>query len=215
MTHQKGFSLIESLVTLVILMLGLLGLVGLQTRMAAAEMESYEREQGLALLNDMTQQLRNNARAAACYSTTGMDPKWVGTGAGTPGNCAVAPMPTATDGVDQAKQDLTDWHNALLGNSETTGSGGSLKRLGAMIDARGCVAPVAGTTKTYLVTVAWTGLTSTTVVKDYMTTTAAAGAAIDCASTAYADLATRRAVSALVRLPDLDCVPTATPTNCE
>jgi type IV pilus assembly protein PilV len=51
--RQRGFTLIEILVTIVILVFGLLGIVGLQAKATNVEMEAYQRGQALSLLRDM------------------------------------------------------------------------------------------------------------------------------------------------------------------
>lgn len=141
---NRGFSLIEVLVTIVILMIGLLGLAGLQTRAFTAQLESYQRSQALILLKDMADRIDANRKNAAAYVTA--SPLGVG------GTCTAA--------ATIASQDLCEWHNALLGSAE----GGTS---GAMIGARGCVleevAYVAGSgvAGVYQVIVSWQGMSST------------------------------------------------------
>ena len=59
-----GFTMIEVLITLIVLALGLIGVIGLQARGQQAELESYQRGQALALLQDMVDRI-NTDRAAA------------------------------------------------------------------------------------------------------------------------------------------------------
>ena len=56
--------MIEVLVSLVVLLLGLLGLVGLQAKAGHAEMESYQRAQAIALLQDITDRMNANRKDA-------------------------------------------------------------------------------------------------------------------------------------------------------
>jgi type IV pilus assembly protein PilV len=144
---DKGFSLIEVLVTIVILVIGLLGLAGLQIRALSSQMESYQRSQALILLNDMADRINNNRANAAAYVTTTP----LGNGYGS---C------TATGAGSAA--DLCDWNNELLGTAETQGTNNNV---GAMIGARGCVyqitAAASGVPGQYLVAVAWQGLNPT------------------------------------------------------
>ena len=144
---DKGFSMIEILVTIVILMVGLLGLAGLQVRALTSQMESYQRSQALILLKDMADRIDNNRANAASYITTTP----LGTNYGT---C------TATGAG--AAGDLCAWHNALLGSAEVDSSGNNV---GAMIGARGCVtqtaAAASGVPAQYVVVVAWQGLNAT------------------------------------------------------
>src|SRR4030067_781531 len=122
---NKGFSLIEVLVTIVILMIGLLGLAGLQVRALTSQMESYQRSQALVLLKDMADRIEANRANASAYVTT--TPR--GTGYGT---CAASGVGSAGD--------LGEWHDALLGAAEVDSSG---NKGGAMVGARGCIYEIA------------------------------------------------------------------------
>ena len=64
---QAGFSMIEILITIAILMVGLLGLAGLQTQVAAAEFEAYQRAQALVLVQEMADRMNANKKLAASY----------------------------------------------------------------------------------------------------------------------------------------------------
>lgn len=138
---QRGVTLIEVLVTIVIVVIGLLGLAGLQARIQVADIESYQRVQAVVLMQDMVDRLRSNRNEATSYITT------VGTGS------------TVTSAASGFQRDLYEWHNALLGASETDGSA----KLGAMIGARGCISAVTGKPFEFDVAVAWQGLTPTAV----------------------------------------------------
>lgn len=137
---QRGVTLIEVLVTIVIVVIGLLGLAGLQARIQVADIESYQRVQAIVLMQDMVDRLRSNRNEATSYSN-----KTAGKGS------------TVTSAASGFQRDLYEWHNTLLGASETDGSA----KLGAMIDARGCITPVAGKPFEFDVAVAWQGLTPT------------------------------------------------------
>lgn len=139
---QRGASMIEVLVTIVIIAFGLLGMAGLQSRLQVSEMEAYQRAQALVLLNDMATRIATNRTNAASYA---------GTTIGPTSNCA-----SDFSGSTALKQDQREWCNALQGASETTGSGGSLQKLGAVIGGRGCVAALGN--GEYMVTVAWQGM---------------------------------------------------------
>ena len=166
---NKGFSLIEVLVTIVILTIGLLGLAGLQFRALTSQMESYQRSQALILLKDMADRIDNNRVNAASYVTTTP----LGTGSAS---C------TAT-GAGSAG-DLCEWNNALLGAAELDSAG---NKVGAMIGARGCVyqivAAASGVPGQYVVSVAWQGLNNT------------ATPAVNCGQNQYGNEALRRVVS--------------------
>lgn len=152
--HDKGFALLEAMITLVIVVFGVLGLVGLQSRMMMAEMESYQRSQAIVLANDMAQRIMANPKGTPCY---------VGKEAGN-----VSAAPTACGGIAgtnavaiqaQVDADFTAWHNTLKGVAEKSGG----NNVGAMIGARGCIADIDTATpeRRMLVTVAWQGLSET------------------------------------------------------
>jgi type IV pilus assembly protein PilV len=150
---NKGFSLIEVLVTIVILVIGLLGLAGLQFRALTSQMESYQRAQALILLQDMANRIDNDRIYAASYVTATSSP--LGTGNTTYAGCV-------SGGTGSPGDDLCELNNALLGAAEADNTG---NKVGAMIGARGCIAQVvaaaSGVPATYMVSVAWQGINST------------------------------------------------------
>lgn len=136
---QHGGALLEVLVTIVILAVGLLGLAGLQLRLQQTEMDSYQRAQALVLLNDMVSRLSANRSDAQNYVTSNA----VGVGM----SC---PVSNAT----QQGRDISEWCNLLQGASEQIGT----SNVGVMLGGRGCIESIAP--NTYMVTVAWQGLTA-------------------------------------------------------
>jgi type IV pilus assembly protein PilV len=182
-SRDKGFSLVEVLVTIVILLIGLLGLAGLQGRALNAQMEAYQRSQALILLKDMADRIDANRANAAAYVTTALNPPYLGAGNAADANCSAK--------ATWQLRDSCEWNNALLGSAETLGG----NRVGAMIGARGCVyeiaAPAAGVPGEYLVAVAWQGLNST------------AAPAITCGQNLYSNEKLRRVVALPISLADL------------
>lgn len=170
--REAGTSMIEVLISIVIVVLGLLGLAGLQSRAQLAEAESFQRAQAVILLQDMVDRLQANKKVgSAAYDTGGA----LGTGAGAEKDCS------ALTGADL---DKCEWHNSLLGASE---SAGGLK-VGAMIGARGCVQVVrAAMPREYLVSVAWQGINPTVDPK-----------ASDCGDGQYIPPTTRRLLTSRV-----------------
>jgi type IV pilus assembly protein PilV len=145
---QQGVTLIEILVTIVIVTIGLLGLAGLQARIQTAELESYQRVQAIILLQEMVDRLKANRNEAIQYATSG-----AALGTGTALDCAAPP-------ASGYLRDLCDWSDTLKGASEVAGAA----KLGAMIDARGCITnPVTVMPYEFVVSVAWQGLTPTAV----------------------------------------------------
>lgn len=163
-----GFALIEVLVTLVVLLFGLLGLAGVSARANLLEVESYQRIQALALLQDMVDRFNANRMAAPCYA--GADPAAgleVGTDyAGAPA-CTLATdivgNPVSAGQQAQAVADILEWNTQLQGSAEIN-DGGS--KIGAMVGAVGCVRQIDATNNIYLISVAWQGLADTVAPTD-------------------------------------------------
>lgn len=139
--RARGFSLIETLVTIVIVAIGLLGIAGLQARLQLSEMDAYQRTQALLLIQDIADRMSANRAQAGSYLTTAGP---VGTGHDTSAGCS---------GKTGYERDLCEWSESLKGAAEQSAGGLSV---GAMIGARGCVETTA--TNEYRITVAWQGL---------------------------------------------------------
>ena len=125
---------------MLIVAFGLLGLGGLQMRLQLSDMESYQRAQALALLDDMANRMAANRDKAATYET----------GAGSPLGAGMT-CPTTSTTVQQT--DTAQWCAALQGAAEKLGN----LRAGAAVGARGCVESIGA--NQYLITVTWQGMT--------------------------------------------------------
>ena len=172
--QQSGFTMIEVLVTIAILVVGLLGLAAMQTLSTLAELESYQRSQALVLVRDMADRMTANKSQITSYvaSNVGLSVN----------DCSAY----ASDPTVGYKLDLCEWGNQLNGAAEVSGG----KNVGAMIGARGCVVRVDPVT--FVVTVAWQGLSRAGVPKEA------------CGAGAYGDDENRRTVSTVVRIALLD-----------
>lgn len=199
---QRGAALLEILVSILITSFGLLALAGLQTKMNSALMESYQRAQALALLQDMTQRLQANNKQDTAYVTSTYDKAVdgaVGKSDTVPGDCTTLVTPT------RAQSDLCEWSNALKGAAEgpdANGDGSPDSNSGAMIDARGCVEQVQAANPAtsvcipaiYRVSVAWQGLNATVAP------------AVACGKDKYgSDDTVRKVISARVVIPLPSC----------
>lgn len=173
--HQRGFSLIEVLVTLVILLIGLLGLAGLIRQSQTSEMESYQRVQALVLLRDISERVNANRGAAVSYIT------------GTTAPLGVSSSKDCSAPTTLADIDLCQWDAALKGAAETSGT----SKVGAMIGGRGCV--TSPSTNEYLIQVVWQGLSAT----------AAPPTSVLCGKDAYGDDKNRRAVTTVIQVGTL------------
>ena len=183
LNQQRGFLMIEVLITMFILVIGLLGVVGLQARAQQAETESYQRSQALILLRDMADRLNANRNNAATYVTTTP----LGTGDSNSGCTA----PATTVAIDKCA-----WSIALLGAAERTGTCDvttGANCVGAMIGARGCITQLDAVNRIYLIEVAWQGLSPT----------AAPPASVTCGANAYGAEELRRVVTTVIQIGDL------------
>jgi type IV pilus assembly protein PilV len=165
--------MLEILVTILIVAIGMLGLAALQGQAHTSELESYQRGQALVLLQDISGRIDGNIANAASYVTSAL-----GTGATDASDCTTL--------TTRAAIDLCEWSKALKGSSELKGTA----KAGAMIDGRGCVATTA-VTDVYMVSVVWQGLNKTSVPST------------TCGQNLYDSEATRRAVTMMIRIPNL------------
>ena len=174
MTHgsrlQRGFTLIEILVTIVILVFGLLGIVGLQAKATNVEMEAYQRGQALSLLRDMESRIAASRGVVsdgftqnALSSTNGS--VYLGAGAGAAdftdadGDCVPpANVATAAERLVAAKYEACEWGRQLQGVSAQEGT----TNVGAMIGARGCLIrmdpPENSAVADFYIVVVWQGV---------------------------------------------------------
>ncbi len=141
-SRQRGFSMIEVLITIAILMVGLLGLAGLQTRVSTAEFEGYQRAQAIVLLQDITDRMSANKKNIASYVVN---------------DIGVTGVVQDCTGKIGAPYDLCQINNELVGSSEKSAG----TNMGAMLGARACITATA-TPGLYVATVAWQGIVPTT-----------------------------------------------------
>lgn len=186
--RHSGFGLIEVLVALVITLVAVLGAVGLSVKTTQQEVESYQRVQALALLQEMVERMNTNRQAALCYSsgTVGLT---VGAGTTHVFACSIATAPLSTT-AQQARMvaDLAEWDSHLKGALEQTGT--TQVNVGAVIGALGCIVLIDATNHVYRLTVAWQGLGPTTSVPQNL-----------CGKGQYgADDKLRRTVNAVIHL---------------
>ena len=185
--QEKGFTLLEILITMVIIAFGLLALSSLQSKMQMTQLESYQRAQALILLQDMADRINANYSTAANYVTGTASP--LGTGDSQPVLCT-----SLTAGV---ARDQCEWSNALKGASETLAS----SNIGAMIGARGCVEQIQASNTNagvcapgiYRVSVAWQGLNKTSAPS------------LGCGAGLYGESSLQRVIATQITIGLLNC----------
>lgn len=108
MKPEKGFSMIEVLVTIVIVSLGLLGIAGIIVNGIKSNQSSYARTQASVLANDIIDRMRANR-------TTSESPE-------TPYNLTLAAATPDASSSNVAQNDLNQWRTALA-NTLPSGTG--------------------------------------------------------------------------------------------
>lgn len=173
---NRGFTLIEVLVTLVILTFGLLGIAGLMAKGQRASFEAFERQQAVSLASDMAERVRANRTQGAVYAAavrSGTSPvggegnQYDGLLHGGVKDCGTFTCTPA----ELAAYDVALWDGMLTGYSESVVVGGA--KVGGIVNARGCIDESVNTlgacpasqsyTRSLRISVAWQGNEDTVV----------------------------------------------------
>ena len=189
---QRGFNLLEILMTLFIITVGLLGLVGIQVFAQRAEQESYQRAQAIVLMSDIVDRLNTNRKGGLCYQITAdTGVPYLGTADGDkydPAGFDCPGLATIPEAVARAELDLNQIDDLVLGSAEQI----SGTAVGAMLGARACIGFDA-TTQAYTVAVAWQGMSKTFSPASWSASSTPA-IARNCAKDKYGDDTQRRVV---------------------
>ena len=151
MDRQRGFSLIEVLITLFVFAIGILTVAGLQLISKKSNYDAAQRTTAAMLGNDIAERMRTNLSsngiALADYIVEDL-------GGGTlsaPGTDCTA---TSCDKDQMAAWDLYEWEQALDGASEA-GAGG-------LVQPNACIRSdtTVGGAGVYHIVIAWRGVTA-------------------------------------------------------
>lgn len=122
MTHpasgERGFTLMEILISVLVLSVGLLGLASLQAAGLSANNSAYFRTQAIHLANDMADKIRANPVEV----TTGTFNN-VSAPVASPTDCSQGTNCTTTE---VAQHDIAEWYGSLA--SELPGATGTITR---------------------------------------------------------------------------------------
>ena len=151
--QQRGFSLIEALITLFVFAIGILTVAGLQLISKKANYDAAQRTTAAMLANDIAERMRGNlslnGAALSAYLVEDL-------GGGT----LVAPAPDCTvaecSRLELAAWDLYEWEQALDGASESSAGG--------LVEPNACIRSddVDGGAAVYHIIIAWRGVTPLT-----------------------------------------------------
>ncbi len=118
--QQKGFNLIEILVTVIILAIGLLGVAGMQLTGLKYSQGAYHRSQVVVMTNDIVDRMRANRAAAESGSYD--------IAIGDAANGVPCDVVMICNPVMMADADLAEWKQALAANLPS--GDGSIERNG-------------------------------------------------------------------------------------
>lgn len=144
---QRGFTLIEVLITVFIAGVGLLAVVGLQVMSKKFNYDAIQRTAAGTLAQAMVEKMRGNPGHLAAYLT---DDAGATTAAADCAGAAAACTPE-----ELAAHDLHTWGRLLLGDDVVVDG----ESVGGLVEPTGCITATT-TPGLYEVAVAWRGLTA-------------------------------------------------------
>jgi type IV pilus assembly protein PilV len=151
---QRGFSLIEVLVSTLVVSVSVLGMASVQVTAKRVGHEAVQRTSATSLTMDLIERMRSNPQALSSYVTTGIGG----------GSITVEPTPDCSDDgtngctfAELAAHDLWEWEQAIDGISETRLVGGDPVSVGGLLNPTACVAANGGEVA---VSLAWEGYQS-------------------------------------------------------
>lgn len=212
--RSRGFSMIEVLVSLLIIQVGLLGLVGTQVLAQRGEAEAYQRAQAVILLNDMVERLNVNRNYGACLAFTSISAGTPYVGVNDSGHFTTTNACSGGNDAAAVNASLGVWDRELQGAAERQGSTTGTK-VGALLNARGCITSVSttaaaggpsggSTITTYYLGVAWQGLTDSFSPLGFSSNNANAANIQNCGTGLYGPETQRRLVWTSVQIANLN-----------
>lgn len=153
---QRGFGLIEVLITMLVLAVGMLAAASLELFSKRSNFDAAQRTAAANLAQDLLERMRSNPEGLIDYIPAAE------LGGGTLGNAPPTDCSAAgsdCNATDVANFDLWQWEQALDGAMEQADGVAA----GGLVEPVACIAgPLAGGTGTYEVAIAWRGMNETT-----------------------------------------------------
>ena len=151
---QRGFSLIEVMVSTLVVSVSVLAMAGMQVTAKRLGHESVQRTSATSLAMDLIERMRSNPEALTSYVTTGIGG----------GSITAEPTPDCSDTgtnsctfAELATHDLWEWEQVLDGASETREVDGDPVPVGGLLNPTACIAVTGGAV---VVSIVWEGYQS-------------------------------------------------------
>ena len=155
--RQAGFTLIEILIAVIVLSIGLLGVATLQLTSKRGNFEAMQRASATMYAEDLVERMRANPGALGEYissASVSFDPGSPPTSQGyTDPDCS-----SNCTGVQLANDDVVNWWDQVVGQSEVGGTGGLVEPTGCLINPPDDPATDIREDNEYLVAIAWRGM---------------------------------------------------------
>lgn len=159
-TRQRGFTMVEVMITVLILAVGMLAIAGLQMTAKRSGQQAWQRSLAILLADNMIERIRANPAAVEDYHT--------GLGDGALGGGSIDEEPTdcaagECSAQEMAEWDLWNWERRLDGaaiqDADDNDAGGLIEPHGCIVfEEAGAAAPNTGRLR---VVVSWEALTET------------------------------------------------------
>jgi type IV pilus assembly protein PilV len=148
---QRGFSLVEVMVSVLVTSVSVLGMAGMQITSKRAGYEAIQRTTATAMAMDMLERMRSNPEVLASYAAASLGN----------GSIATEPVPKCSNDTTDictatqlAAHDLWEWEQAIDGVGETRDVSGTDVATGGLVNPTGCIEVNDGMVT---VTMAWQG----------------------------------------------------------
>jgi type IV pilus assembly protein PilV len=149
--RQRGFNLIEVMVSVLVMSLGIVGMAGTQITAKRVGHEAVQRTTASNLALDILERIRANPQVLSNYASSGLGGSTISTEPSP--NCSDSGSEKCT-AAQLAAHDLWEWEQAIDGASAVRDVGGSDVFVGGLIQPTACITVGGGTVT---VAVAWKG----------------------------------------------------------